>query len=347
MEGEIIMKFSNKISHLLQLFFENMIGDMGSSPHTRVSYSYTFQLLLQYAERTLKKRVSQITLDDLSYQFIRNFLKYLTQDRAMQPQSLNVRIAAIRSFFQYIEPHMPEYGGTINKILSIQNKKAHTRLVNYLDEKEVEALLQAPNQQTWIGCRDHCLLMLAIQTGLRLSEILSLRWRDVAFGECASVHCIGKGRKERKVALTKQVAKILYNWSKKVSALPTDVVFPTTKANQMSSDAVQYLVKKYAKVAVENCPSLKGKKVTPHVLRHTMAMRLLHKKIGLPGIALCLGHETIKTTYRYLNASVELREEIMNSTPEFKTKASRFHPTGKILAFLKTISRLNKHGEAI
>lgn len=339
------MKFSNKnFLCLSQEFVVYMIDDVGYSPHTIASYSYTFQLLSWYAEKTLKKRSSKITLDDLSYQLICKFLKYLTQDRALQSQSLNVRIAAIRSFFQYIAPHMPRYSGIINQILSIKNKKAHTKLINYLDEKEVEALLQAPNQQTWIGCRDHCLLILAIQTGLRLSEILSLKWTNVVFGERPFIHCIGKGRKDRNAPLTKQVAKILYNWSKKV-ALQTDIVFPTIKVRQMSSDAVQYLVKKYTAIAAKNCPSLKEKKVTPHVFRHTMAMRLLHKKVGLYGISLCLGHENVKTTYKYLNASIELREEIMNSTSEFKTKASRYHPTGKSLAFLKKVSRLNKYGE--
>lgn len=338
------MKFSNKLSSLLEAFFnERMTGEMNASPHTRASYSYTFQLLLQYAERTLKKSISKLTLEDLNYQFVRKFLNYLTQNRAIKPQSLNIRIAAIRSFFHYIAPHMPEYSETINKILSIRNKRATTRLVDYLDEKEIEALLQTPNQKTWIGCRDHCLLTIAIQTGLRLSEILSLRWRNVIFGEHASIHCIGKGRKERMVPLTKQSAKALHNWSKRVDTLPTDIVFPTTKTNQMSSAAVQNLVKKYAAAAAKSCPSLEEKKVTPHVLRHTAAMRLLHKKIGLPGIALYLGHESVKTTYRYLNASLKLREEIINSISELKTKTSRFHPKGEMLVFLKKITELNKN----
>lgn len=336
------MKFSNQLSDLLQIFFcERMIGEMDASPHTRASYSYTFQLLLQYAEKTLKKNISQLKLEDLNYNFIRDFLGYLAKDRKIKPQSVNVRLSAIRSFFQYIAPHMPEYSATITKILSIKEKKTDAKLVDYLDEKEVEALLKAPNQQTWIGFRDHCLLTLAIQTSLRLSEITSLKWKDVIWGEHATVHCTGKGRKERDTALTKQCVKILHTWSKKVGALPLAFVFPTAKGSRMSADAVQYLIKKYAACAARNCPSLKEKKVSPHVLRHTMAMRLLHKKAGLAGIALCLGHESLQTTYRYLNANVELKEKIINSAGRLTTKTHRFHPTGKLLTFLKNIAGAN------
>jgi site-specific recombinase XerD len=341
------MKFSNQLSDLIQAFFnERMIGEMDASPHTKKSYSYTFQLLLQYAEKALKKRISQLTLEDLNYQFIRNFLNYLTMDRKIKSQSLNVRLTAIRSFFHYIEPHMPEYSAAIAKILSIKNKRTNTELVDYIDEKEIEALLKAPNQKTWIGCRDHCLLMFAIQTGLRVSEITSLRWKDVIWGEHPNVHCIGKGRKERNIPLTRQSAKILHAWSKNVVTVSSDIMFPTIKGSQMSTDAVEYLVTKYAAVAAKNCPSLKKKKITPHVLRHTTAMRLLHTKVGLAGIALYLGHESLKTTYRYLNASIDLKEEIINSTSPLKTKTSRFHPKGKILMFLNNIVGSNKGGES-
>ena len=336
------MQFKKQLSWLLEDFFcERMIAEMNASPHTRASYSYTFQLLLQYAERKLKKTASKLTVEDLNYKFIRNFLDHLVQDRKIRPQSLNVRLAGIRSFFRFIEPHLPEYGALITKILSIKDKRTDLKLVDYLDDKEVEALLKAPNQQAWIGRRDHCLLTLAIETGLRLSEIISLRWKDVIWSEHASVHCMGKGRKERDTALSRQSAKILYAWSKRVSSLPTDIVFPTIKGDQMSSDAVQYLVRKYAAVAAKNCLSMGYKKISPHVLRHTTAMRLLHAKVGLAGIALCLGHESFKTTYKYLNASVELKEEIMKSSNPLKTKTSRFHPTDKTLKFLKNISGQN------
>ena len=313
------MKFSKQLSGLLQ-----------------ASYSDTFQLLLQYAKQKLKKSASQLLIEDLNYKFIRNFLDHLEKNRKTKPQSLNVRLAAIRSFFSYIEPHLPEYSTLIHKVLSIEDKRTNSQLIDCLSDKEVEALLKAPNQQTWLGRRDHCLLVLAIQTGLRLSEIISLRWKDVTWGEHAYVHCMGKGRKERDTALSRQSIKILYAWSKEVNSQPFDIVFPTVKRDQMSSDAVQYLVKKYSAVAIQKCPSLKNKKVTPHVLRHTAAMRLLRAKVGLAGIALWLGHESIRTTYVYLNADVELKEEILKHINPLKTKTSRYHATNRTLAFLKT-----------
>ena len=336
------MKFSKQLSGLLQAFFyERLMGEMNASPHTSASYSDTFQLLLQYAKRKLKKSASQLTIEDLNYKFIRNFLDHLEQSRKTKPQSLNVRLAAIRSFFHYIEPHLPEHSALINKVLSIKDKRTDLKLVDYLNDEEVAAMLKAPNQQTWLGRRDHCLLAIAIQTGLRLSEIVSLKWNDVVLGEHSYIHCLGKGRKERDTVLSRQSAKILSAWSKEVSALPSDIVFPTFKGNQMSSDAFQYLVKKYTAVAMQGCPSLRGKKVTPHVLRHTAAMRLLHAKAGLAGIALWLGHESIRTTYRYLNADVALKEKILKHINPLKTKSPRYHATDRTLAFLKNISGMD------
>jgi site-specific recombinase XerD len=337
------MKFTKQLPDLIQAFFsERLTGEMNASMHTKASYSYTFQLLLVYAKKKLKKTASKLTLEDLSYKFIRNFLDYLTKDRKMKPQSLNIRLSAIRSFFHYIEHHLPEYGNLIKKVLAIKDKRADLQLIDFLDDKEVTALLNTPNQQSWLGRRDHCLLAVAIQTGFRLSELTSLRWKNVFWGEHAYVHCLGKGRKERDAMLGKEIAKTLHDWFKMNTFLPSDIVFPTAQGNQMSSDAFQRLVKKYTAVAVKSCPSLNNKKVTPHVLRHTMAMRLLHAGIGLAGIALCLGHDSFKSTYKYLQADVELKERIMSSPSEIQTKSSRFHPSNKTLKYLKGISNLNK-----
>ncbi|MBA3603557.1 MAG: tyrosine-type recombinase/integrase [Parachlamydiaceae bacterium] len=341
------MKFTNQFSVLLQTFFsQRLTNEMNASVHTKASYSYTFQQLLAYAKKKLKKTASQLKLEDLDYKFICGFLSFLVTERGLKPQSLNVRITAIKSFFHYIEPHMPEYSDLISKVLSIKGKKPNSQLMDYLDDKEVVALLKAPNQQTWLGSRDHCLIAVAIQTGLRLSELVSLRWRDISLSEHAYVYCLGKGRKERNTMVGEQVSKILHAWSKKVSSSPSDIVFPTIEGNQMSSDTVQYLVKKYITIAAKSSPSLKNKKISPHKLRHTAAMRLLNGGAGLAGIALWLGHESFKTTYKYLNASVELKEKIMESVSPLKTKTSRFHPEEKLRNFLKKICSLNKEGKS-
>jgi len=226
-------------------------------------------------------------------------------------------------------------GGHIAEVLAIPNKRTHQKPIDFLNEEEVTALLNAPDQKKWIGKRDHAILLIVVETGFRLSELTQLKWENVHFETTTFIECQGKGRKHRSTPITSQSKRCLKEWKKETGCLPSDVVFPTIHGKQISPDCFEYLVKKYAKKAEEKCPSLKNKKVTPHVLRHTAAMRLLASGAEQATIALWLGHESIKTTYMYLNADISMKEEILKKLPVLKIKLSRYKPSGQLMKFLK------------
>jgi len=332
------MKKNEMISYLLEAFFnKRMIAQMNASHHTIVSYSKTFQLLLKFASKRLKKKPSQLLLIDFNSKLISQFLDELEKKRKICAQTRNTRLAAIRSFFYYLSTALPEYGGLINEVLAIPNKRKTQKLINFLSEEEVKALLNAPDRKTWIGRRDHTFLVVAIQTGLRLSELINLKWNDVDLKKNHSIECIGKGRKKRITPLTEESINCLHNWSQELNPLPSDSVFPTIHGRNMSADTVQYLLNKYTKIAAKEFHTLKCKKVSPHVLRHTTAMRLLQSGVDLSVIALWLGHESIKTTYIYLNADIALKEKILKKLPSLKAQTSRFKSEDKTINFLKNL----------
>jgi integrase/recombinase XerD len=330
------MEKKEKISYLLEAFFnQRLIGQMDASPQTIASYSITFQLLLKYASKRLKKRPTELLLNHFNAKLVSQFLDDIEQQRGISAQTRNIRLAAIRSFFHYISTRKPEWGGLISEVLAIPNKHKSRKLIDFLTDEEAEVLLNTPDKEAWIGRRDHALLLIALQTGLRLSELTSLKWEDVDF---KYIKCIGKGRKSRITPLSEESIKCLHNWSEELNASPSDSIFPTIHGGKMSADSVQYLLKKYVKIAEAKCPSLKSKKISPHVLRHTAAMRLLLKGIDLALIALWLGHESIKTTYIYMNADITIKEEVLKKLPHLKTQTSRFKGDDKIIAFLKSLA---------
>jgi len=197
----------------------------------------------------------------------------------------------------------------------------------------MDALLAAPNRNTWIGRRDYTLLLLAIQTGLRLSELTALRQRDLVLGRGAHVRCDGKGRKERCTPLTKAIARALTEWIQEQGREDTTILFPNAHGDQLSPDAIQYLVSKYASVAQQTCPSLKHKRVTPHVLRHTAAMELLQAGVDRTVIALWLGHESLETTQIYLDADLAMKEQALNKVAPISTPQLRYRPDDTLLEF--------------
>ena len=266
------------------------------------------------------------------------FLDDLEKLRGICARSRNQRLNAIRSFFQYASYQLPEYGGLINEVLAIPGKRSTHKLIDFLAKEEVDALLGAPNQKTWLGKRDHTFLVVALQTGMRLSELIELKWKDVYLEEAPHIECLGKGRKNRSTPLLKETIKCLFLWVKEVNSSPSDMVFPTIHGCKMSPDSVQYMLKKYTKTAAQRCNSLISKKITPHILRHTMAMRLLQADVDLASIALLLGHESIKTTYVYLKANMEMKEKILKKLPPLNIRTTRYKPDERIMAFLKSLS---------
>lgn len=331
---------------LLEAFFrERLMRQMQVSSHTIDSYSNAFQLLLQYATKQLKKNPSELLIDDFNAQFLIQFLDDLEQSRQISARTRNARLAAIRAFFRYISYRLPESSALISEVLAIPDKRTSQKLINFLTNEEVEELLNSPNQDTWIGRRDHTLLVVAIHTGLRLSELITLKWKEVHLDQNAYVECLGKGRKERCTPLNIQSVRCLHRLFEELNPSPSDNVFCTIRGGKMSSDSVQYMLKKYTIIAKKKCSSLTHKKVTPHVLRHTAAMRLLQAGVDLSSIAIWLGHESIKTTYIYLSADMEMKKKILKKLNPLKPKTSWFKPNNKIMIFLKSLSKHTKGGK--
>jgi integrase/recombinase XerD len=263
------MNNKKKLSILLEAFFtERLMNQVQASPHTIASYRDTFQLLLKYAVIKLKKQPYQLILEDLNANFLSGFFIYLEKKRNISTQSRNVRLSAIRSFFKYLSFQEPGRSALISQVLAIPNKKTTRKLIHSLTQSEMEALIATPDLSTWIGRRDYALILVAMETGLRLSELIHLTWEQVHWTEKGGyIQCVGKGRKERCSVFSHATSKALQFWRRE--KLSSDFVFPTIyKGTAMSSDCVQKLLKKYGKLAEENCPSLKNKKVTPHVLRY-------------------------------------------------------------------------------
>jgi len=332
------MKDASSFPVLLESFFtKRLIAERRASPHTIASYRDTFRLLLQFAEERLAKAPSRLTLEDLQAPFLGVFLNSLENTRANGARSRNLRLTAIRSFFRYIAPEVPQYAGLIQRVLAIPNKRHSRPLVGFLTRPEIDALLAAPDRDTWLGRRDHALLLTAIQTGLRLSEIISIRRQDISVGKGAHIRCEGKGRKERCTPLAKSTIIVLTAWIREQGEDDTRVLFPTVRGGRLSADAVQHLVRKYVVTAQRTCPSLTHKRVSPHVLRHTTAMELLQSGVDRTLIALWLGHESVETTQIYLDADLAIKEEILSKTTPINAKAGCYRPDDDLLAFLKRL----------
>jgi integrase/recombinase XerD len=330
------MKDAVGFPNLLEMFFtKRLIAQRKASPHTIASYRDTFRLLLQFAEKRLAKPPSRLTIEDLNAPFLGSFLDDLESTRTNGARSRNLRLTAIRSFFRFAALEIPEHAGLIQRVLVIPNKRQPRPLVGFLTRAEINALLAAPNRDTWLGRRDHALLLTAIQTGLRLAEITSIRQQDVSLATGAHVRCEGKGRKERCTPLTKSTITVLKAWIKEQGEDRTQILFPSLQGNRLSSDAVQHLVSKYAAGAQHTCPSLADKRVSPHVLRHSTAMELLQGGVERTLIALWLGHESVETTQIYLEADLAMKEKVLSKLTPIDAKTGRYQPDDELLAFLK------------
>jgi len=323
---------------ILQRFFtERLMTQRQVSPHTMASYRDTFRLLLPFAQRQRHKEPSHLDLSDLDADLIAAFLKSLEEHRHCGVRTRNARLTAIRSFFRYAAFQEPALSADIQRVLAIPYKRQSRPIVNFLSHAEIEALLNAPDRSAWIGRRDHALLVLAAQTGLRLSELTSLDRAAIALGRGAHVRCHGKGRKERCTPLTKGTVELLKAWLKEPAPRDTQILFPNRFGGRLSSDSVQHLVRKYARIAARRCFSLEGKRVSPHVLRHSAAMELLGANVDSSIIALWLGHESVNTTQIYLHAHLALKEAAMARTTPYRTKAGRFRPDDRLLQFLSAL----------
>lgn len=325
------------LSPLLEGFFSRrLLTQRRASPHTIASYRDGFRLLLRFAENRLGRAPSQLGLEDLHAPFIASFLDDLECKRANGARTRNIRLAAIHSFFRYAALEAPEQSALIQRVLAIPRKRHARALIDFLVRHEIEALLAAPDQATWIGRRDHAFLLTAVQTGLRLSELTGLRREDVSLDVGAHVRCVGKGRKERCTPLTKSTVRVLRQWITEYLG-SAEYMFPSTRGGRLSADAAQHLVATHAAKARATCPSLARKRVTPHVFRHTAAMELLQAGVDRALIAIWLGHESVETTQIYLDANLALKEEILAKTRPIKNRPRIYRPGDRLLNFLRNL----------
>ena len=330
------MKTERSFAALLQAYFtERLVGQRNASPHTIASHRDTFRLLLGFAQTALKKAPVALAPSDLDAPFIGRFLHHVEKDRGNQPQTRNIRLAAIHSFFHYVALEQPSLGALAQRVLAIPSKRHKTKPVDFLTRDEIDALVAVPDQSTWAGRRDRTLLLVAAQTGLRASELIGLRCQDVVLGTGAHVWCLGKGRKERCTPLRKDAVAALRQWLPERNGQPSDVVFPNAQGSPLSRDGLEYLLAKHLAIARSRCPSLKAKRVSPHVLRHSAAMDLLQHGVDRSVIALWLGHESMETTQVYLHANLALKEEALAKTNPLKGRPGRYRPGDKLLAFLQ------------
>jgi integrase/recombinase XerD len=323
-------------SGLVQAFFtDRLLRQRRASPHTVAGYRDTFRLLLRFAKQRLGKAPSKLSLKDLDAPFVGDFLDHLEKERGNGARSRNTRLAAIHSFFHYLSFQEPAYADQCRRILAIPSKRYDRRLIEYLTAEEIDALLAAPDRASWIGRRDRALLLVGIQTGLRVSELIGLRRCDIILGVGAHVRCEGKGRKQRFTPLRQEAVEVLTQWLRECPAEPATPAFPSGRGGPLSRDAVERLVARHQRGAERHCPSLKRKRVTPHVLRHTAAMQLLQHGIDRSVIALWLGHESVETTQMYLHADLRLKEEALSKVTPLEVPPGRFRPDDELLAFLE------------
>ena len=325
------------LAPILQAYFTQRLAQRQASPHTVASYRDTFSLLLRFAQQQLGTPPSRLDLAEVDAALVGAFLDHLETGRGNSIRTRNNRLAAVHSLFSYAALRCPEHAATIGRVLAIPPKRTDTTIVWFLTEDEVEALLASPDRATRPGRRDHLLLLVAVQTGLRVSELTGLTCGDVTLGAGANLRCRGKGRKERCTPLTRSTAGVVRDWLAERRDEPTDPLFPNRAGGRLSTDAVADLLAKHVTTAADRCPSLRTKRVSPHTLRHTAAMTLLRAGVDTSTIALWLGHAGTKATQVYLHADLTLKEAALARTAPPAVGRARYHPPDQLLAFLESL----------
>jgi site-specific recombinase XerD len=329
---------THSIGPLLQQFFvEYLCNQKRVSPQTIASYRDTFRLLLEFIRNQDGIEPATVSLKDLAVPVILAFLDHLEQARHNSIRSRNQRLAALRSFFRLVALREPAQVGQATQVLAIPVKRTDHQLVKALTRAEMEALLAAPDLTQWSGRRDHALLLTLYNSGARVSEIMGLEQAQLSFGTQSVLHLHGKGRKERAVPLWTKTARALQAWLKELAGRPTSLVFLSARGKKLTRNGVDYILQQAVERAVKECPSLRDKKVTPHMLRHTTATHLLQAGVDISVIALWLGHESIETTHIYLETDLATKEKALNKLAPAGAEVPRFKAKDEVLAFLATL----------
>jgi integrase/recombinase XerD len=326
------------LAPVLQAFFtDRLIRQRHASDHTIAAYRDTWRLLLAFAAHQTATPPHRLDIAELNATLITAFLDHLEHDRHNSVRTRNARLAAIHSLFAFAALTHPEHAADIDRVLAIPTKRHDHTIITYLTDTEVDALLAAPDQTTWTGRRDHTLLCLTIQTGLRITELINLTHHDVHLGTAAHVACHGKGRKDRITPLTSHTRAVLRAWLTEQNGQSSDPLFPSRTGHRLSRDAIEHRLTHHTTTAATGCFSLHGKRITMHILRHTTAMRLLHAGVDTTVIALWLGHEQVATTGIYLHADLALKEQALARTRPLNTKPGRYHAPDTLIAFLSSL----------
>lgn len=322
----------------LEAFFtDRLVRQRHASPHTVAAYRDTLRLLVRFAATRLAMAPARLDFAQLDAALISAFLDDREQAHGNHPRTRNARLAAIRSLFRFAALQHPEHAALIARVLAIPPKRFERRLVTFLTEPEIDALLAAPDRRTWTGRRDHAWMTLAVQTGLRASELVHAHCADVHLGTGAHISCLGKGRKQRITPLIGSVMAVLRVWLAERGGGGHDPLFPSRTGHGLTRDALEHRLAVYVSRATSTCASMREKTITLHVLRHTAAMRLLHAGVETSVIALWLGHEQVETTQIYLHADLALKERAIARTTPLHTKPGRYQPSDTLLAFLEAL----------
>jgi site-specific recombinase XerD len=323
---------------LLERFFtQRLMQQRQASPHTISSYRDTFRQFLKFVEQRLHKPPSRLAFEDIDAPLIVAFLDHLETHCGVCTRSRNLRLTAIHSLFRYAAFEAPAHSAQIQRVLAIPSKRFTRALVHFLTRPEVDALLAAPDQRTWSGRRDYAFILVAVQTGLRLSEMTGLTRADLVLGAGAHVRVIGKGRKERCTPIAKSTLAVLKRWLREPQRGDRRVMFPSARGERLSVHGVQYMLNKHRRTASVAGPSLTHKRVTVHRLRHTMAMDLLQAGVDRAVIALWLGHESVETTQVYLEATLAMKERALAKTTPPNGRTGRYQPGDRLLGFLNSL----------
>lgn len=322
----------------LQSFFTTyLVGQRAASPHTISAYRDTFKMLLTHLHDTVGITADAVEFTDVNAETITAFLAHLETVRKNTVRTRNARLSALHAFFAYAAYLNPEHADLIARALAIKSKRTATTVLTYLSDAEVDALLAAPDQTTKTGLRDHTIILVMVTTGLRISELTALTRKDLHLGRPSYLLCHGKGRKDRITPLNKETSEKLSQWVDRSPGLgPESPVFtPQGNAHPISRDAVAARLRVHAATAAKACPTIVGKTITPHTLRHTTAMRMLNAGIGITTIALWLGHESTQATQAYLHADLRMKEHALTRLTPIGSGSKRYSPRDELLTFLE------------
>jgi len=323
---------------LVQDFFlRRLVQQRGASARTIESYRDAFELLLGFVEQRTGKPPSALQLVDLDAPLVLDFLDHLENGRGNTTRTRNARLAAIHSFMRYAAVRDPASLPITQRVLAIPAKRFDRPALGYLTREQVAAILAAPDRSTWSGHRDAVLLATAYNTGARVSELTGLQVRDVLLDRHTAVHLHGKGRKQRAIPLWKNTAAELRGWLSRINSAPNAPVFPNRAGAPLTRSGVRDRLNRAVAVAEQHCPSLHGRHVSPHTLRHSTAMHLLQSGTDLAVIALWLGHSSPAVTHQYLEADLAAKEAVLRRLSDPSPTPTRFHPGDRLLAFLQDL----------